>query len=114
MRSPTKATGGITSEEKAKMDKLVKFWTANAMKTDHINRAKIIEAIEGLYSVSGLNKPKVIIVPSPLVMAVAGGLSEAIIQLRDPATRNATFIATFNATRIATADAPVNATANAA
>jgi hypothetical protein len=116
------------------------MWIARAMRTAPIEPNKIIPAIEGLYAVSNLKKPRVVIVPSPLVMAFAYGAAAAVwyrrathraandatrdaisIAARDAtdddaydaihnATRDATRIPTYDATRIATDDATRDAT----
>ena len=109
VRTKSKALGGITEHEKALMDEHAKLWIARAMRTDPIEPDKIIPAIEGLYAAAGLKKPRVVIVPSPLVMAFAYGASAAIWYAR----KNATRIATYNATDIATDIATYNATRNA-
>ena len=49
LRTPTRAEGGITAEEKAKMDLLVKKWTKIALRTKPINKEKITESIKKLY-----------------------------------------------------------------
>jgi hypothetical protein len=120
IRTKMRAEGGITPEEKARMDEHSKLWISRAMRTDPIDPDKIIPAIEGLYKVAGLKTPRIVIVPSPLVMAFAYGASAAIWYGRkigdnatDNATANATDNATDNATRNATANATDNATANA-
>ena len=119
IRTKTKAKGGITPVEKKKLDKHVKLWIDRIMRTDPIEPDKIIPAIKELYKVSGLKEPRVIIVPSPFVAYLAGGLSSAICWLRnngesiraatddatDDATRDATYAATYDATRDATYDA---------
>ena len=78
VRTKSRATGGITEQEKKLMDGHARLWIARAMRTDPIEADKIIPAIEGLYRVAGLKKPRVVIVPSPLVMAFAYGASAAI------------------------------------
>ena len=139
VRTKTKALGGITPEEKARMDEHAKLWIARAMRTDPIEPEKIIPAIEGLYRAAGLKKPRVVIAPSPLVMAFAYGASAAIWYGRkagkskasatriatasatasatdsatDIATASATRIATYSATRIATYSATDSATYSA-
>ncbi len=124
VRTKTKALGGITPEEKARMDEHAKLWIARAMRTDPIEPEKIIPAIEGLYRAAGLKKPRVVIAPSPLVMAFAYGASAAIWYGRKAgkskasatasatgiATRIATYSATYSATRSATAGATRSAT----
>jgi len=103
-RTPTFAGGGITAQEKQRMDEHASSWISNAMRTDTVDRPKLTQAIKDLYRVSGLKEPRVVIVPSPLVMAMAGGFSAAIWWLRKQgaATRAATYAATGAATRAAT------------
>lgn len=120
IRTPTKAQGGITLDEKRRMDDHVKLWTARAFRTDPIEPEKIVPAIEGLYAIAGLKTPRVVIVPSPLVMAFAYGAASAILHTRNAtrkstvvATHNATYNATYNATLAATSAATLDATDNA-
>ncbi|WP_245440201.1 DUF6745 domain-containing protein [Mesorhizobium sp. Z1-4] len=112
------AGGGITPEERLRMDEHAKLWISRAFRTDPIEPDKIIPAIEGLYAVAGLKKPRVVIVPSPLVMAFAFGASTAIWHRKkngatDGATRGATRAATYGATRAATDGATRGATDDA-
>ena len=122
IRSKTKASGGVTDQELVKMKIHSQKWIDNAMKTDHIDKDAITDAIHGLYRVSGLEEPVVVIVPSPLVMKYAYGAAAAIWYNKslniDDATRRATDVATDRATdaatdaatRRATRDATYNAT----
>jgi hypothetical protein len=106
IRTPTRAEGGITAEEKVALDKHAALWIERAMRTDPIEPEKIIPAIEGIYAAAGLKKPRVVITPSPLVMAFAYGASAAILYSRKrattAATRDATSAATYAATDAAT------------
>jgi hypothetical protein len=121
IRTKLKAFGGITAAEKARMDEHARLWISRAMRTAPIEPDKIVPAIKGLYAAAGLKEPRVIIVPSPLVMAFAYGASAAIWHGRkvsknvtsaatDAATRDATYTATFAATLNATGDATSIAT----
>ncbi len=103
IRTKLRAEGGITPEEKARMAEHSKLWISRAMRTKPIEPSKIIPVIKEIYAVSGLKEPRVVIVPSPLVMAFAYGASAAIWHKRktnatDNATRNATDKATDKAT----------------
>jgi hypothetical protein len=102
IRTPTRAEGGITAEEKVALDKHAALWIERAMRTDPIEPEKIIPAIEGIYAAAGLKKPRVVITPSPLVMAFAYGASAAILYSRKRATTAATRDATSAATYAAT------------
>ena len=113
IRTKREAKGGITAEEKARMDEHVQMWIKRAFRTDPIEPEKIIPAIEGLYEAAGLKKPRVVIVPSPHVMAFSYGASAAILyRLKNvsTATYDATAAATRDATRVATAAATAAAT----
>src|SRR3989338_2462125 len=111
IRTKTRASGGITPEEEIKLKAHAELWIERAMRTTPIEKDKIVPAIEGLYNVSGLKKPRIIIVPSPLVMALAGGIASAVWYLRkNTATRNATYDATHNETDAAMRNATYDAT----
>ena len=120
VRTPTRAEGGITPEELAMMKAHTQMWIDRAMRTDPIEPDKIIPAIKSLYAVAGLKEPRVVIVPSPRVMAFAGGFASAIWWLRknpgkfiSAATDDATHAATRDATYVATLVATINATDDA-
>ena len=113
VRTPKKLAGGITPEEKVRLDAHAQLWIKRAMRTDPIEPSKIIPAIEGLYAAAGLKKPRVVIVPSPLVMAFAYGAAAAIwhrCKNSDEATEQATWQATSQATDEATDQATSQAT----
>ena len=127
VRTPTRAEGGITEDEKKQMDLITRKWIKIAFRTDPIDKKTITKAIKELYKVCGLDEPLVVIVPSPYVMALAYGLASGVWELKsnnkittDYATRStrdatfaatraatdaATFVATYDATRDATYDA---------
>ena len=111
VRTPTKATGGITDAERDAMKKHADLWISRAMRTTPVDVDEITSAVHDLYAAAGLKKPRVVVVPSPLVMAFAYGASAAILWHRksdiatDSATRSATDSATLNATYNATAEA---------
>ena len=91
LRTPTRAEGGITPEEKVAMDAIAQKWIGIAMRTDPIEPDKIVPAIHALYAVAGLKQPRVVIVPSPLVMAFAYGASAWVWHCRkNPVTDFAT------------------------
>ena len=95
-RTKTSAKGGITVAEREKMEEHARLWIARAMRTSPIEPEKIIPAIENIYRAARLKVPRIVIVPSPLVMAFAYGASAAILYEREiiaatvAATRNAT------------------------
>ena len=105
VRTPTKATGGITPEEKLRRDAVAQEWIGIAMRTRPIDPEKIIPAIKGIYAAAKLKEPRVVIVPSPLVMAFAYGAAAWIWYCRKQATDQATDQATVQATEQATCQA---------
>ncbi len=113
IRTPTRAEGGITESERAQMRALSEVWINRAFRTDPIEPDKIIPAIEGLYAAAGLKKPRVVIAPSPLVMAFAYGAASAIWAARKSATESATISDTASATYSATVSATISATESA-
>ena len=120
VRTPNRATGGITAAEKIALDAHAAMWIGRILRTDPIEPDKIVPAIERLYAAAGLKKPRVVIVPSPFVAAFAGGFAAAIWYLRahpdfipDAATDAATRAAADAATRAAT-DAATRAATDAA
>ena len=127
VRTPTRAEGGLTPEEEIKMKAHAELWINRAMRTDPIEPDKIVPAIKSLYTVSGLKEPRVVIVPSPRVMAFAGGFASAIWWMRknpgnpfatraatDATTDAATYVATYVATRAATTYVATRAATDAA
>ncbi len=111
VRTPTRASGGITSEEKMRMGALVEKWKSIAFKTGRCDVTKITDAIERLYASAGLKKPRVVVVPSPFVMACAYGVASCWWALRGKLKSvEATPAATDAATRAATFDATDAAT----
>ena len=113
IRTKTQAKGGITAAEKVALATVAQEWIGIAMRTDPIDPSKIIPAIEGLYAAAKLKKPRVVIVPSPMVMAIAYGASASIWHGRKSATSTATSAATYAATRTATSAATYAATSAA-
>lgn len=115
IRRPDFAGGGLTDEERERMAQHTALWIQRAMRTESADPVAIEAAIKGLYRISGLAEPRVILVPSPFVMAMAGGIAAtfyATIAATDDATRaatrNATDDATYDATWVATKDATRN------
>lgn len=83
VRTPTRAAGGVTEEEKQKMAIVAQKWVAIALRTEPIEPDKIIPAIKRLYAAAELEEPKVVITSSPLAMALAGALATTQWALRE-------------------------------
>jgi hypothetical protein len=81
VRTKTKATGGVTDAEMVQLKEVAQYWIKNALRTDRVNPAKLNAAVKKLYEVSKLAEPLVIIVPSPLVMALAGAVSSVFLEM---------------------------------
>ena len=113
-RTPIKATGGITLDEKSRMEEITKKWIKIAFRTDPINKEKITDAIYRLYESAGLKCPRVVIVPSPFIGKLASGIAAAVWYIRkNGATHDSTSAATRDATYAAT-DAATDAATSAA
>lgn len=84
VRTPTKATGGVTPEEMVKMKAHAEMWKKRILRTESVHNdfPTLKAAIEGIYEAANLKKPIVILVPSPAVMAYAYGAAAAIWQRR--------------------------------
>lgn len=76
-RTETKANGGVTKKELSEISELVKKWEKNALRTEPANKEKLVEAVKKLYKAVGLREPKVVVVSSPLVAALAYGVAAA-------------------------------------
>jgi len=113
LRTPTRAEGGITPEEKVKLDAIAEKWKKIALRTDPIDKEKIEPAIKALYKAAGLKEPRVVIVPSPFVGRLASGIAAAVWYLRKNGKSAATYAATDDATDDATYDATRDATDDA-
>ncbi|MGB0972517.1 MAG: hypothetical protein ACPGVG_16390, partial [Mycobacterium sp.] len=103
IRTPKRAEGGITPDEKEQMDAIAQSWIANAMRTDRADLDSVESAITRLYAAAGLCKPRIVLVPSPMVMAFASGAAAAIWYKRKNPTDAATDAVTYAATDAATA-----------
>ena len=112
IRTPTSAKGGITPAEKIQLDAHTKKWIANAMRTDSVVPSRVYASVKALYKASGLKEPRVIVVPSPIVMAFAGVISACTLEFRSKGfiATHATHAATYDATDAATDAATYDAT----
>lgn len=97
----------LTPEHCAQLKPWADRWIANAMSTAAMtdeDRIACREAVIGMYAAAKLPPPKhIVFVPSPFVLAFAGGFSAAIWHLSKGLA--ATWDATRDATRDATSDA---------
>ncbi len=80
IRTPTKASGDLTEEEKAKLKVHTDMWINRILKTGPTDFAKLEEAIKGLYRVSKLKEPIVVLAQSPLSMVFIYGAAAALIE----------------------------------
>jgi hypothetical protein len=72
----------LTEEYRAQLKPWADKWIANAMSTKPIDRPRMIEAVNGLYTAAGLPSPKhIVFVPSPFVLKAASGLAAGIWHL---------------------------------
>ena len=115
LRTPTRVTGGITAEERAQLDGVAREWIDCAYRTEPIDREQITDEIHRLYAAAGLDRPRVVVAPSPVAMALVYGAASAVWYWREqgwvwPVPHTATDAATRAATRAATLDATRAAT----
>ncbi|HEX5084516.1 MAG TPA: hypothetical protein VFY40_20940 [Blastocatellia bacterium] len=118
VRLPDFAGGGLTDEEREKMAAHAALWIERALRTKPADPATIEDVIKGLYRAENLAEPRVILVPSPFVMAMAGGIAAVWWFLRDKklpdkkmaATETATSATIIAAIKAATDDATSDAT----
>lgn len=118
VRRPDFAGGGLTDEEKEKMAAHSALWIERALRTEPADPAAIEDAIKGIYRAANLAEPRVILVPSPFTMAMAGGIASLWWHLfeNESLTKKrgaTTYDPTSDATRMATRDA-INAATDAA
>src|SRR5687767_6900470 len=115
VRRPDFAGGGITEEERERMETHLALWIERAFRTEPADPQLIETAIKGLYRVANLAEPRVIVAPSPLVMEMAGVIAALWWYLfennrlgdrskRNDATDDAIRAATRDAIRAATRD----------
>jgi len=83
IRRPDYASGPLTSEEEAQMKEHTAKWQKIALQTGPCDPEKVTQVIQDLYVAAGLKKPRVVIVPSPLVMAIAGGIAAVILWINE-------------------------------
>ena len=102
VRTPSRVAGGITAKEKALLDAHTQRWIGNAMSTAPVDPTRLTAAIKSLYAAVGQKEPRVVIAPSPIVTAFAGGFAAAIWWARKNGKSAATYDATDDATRAAT------------
>lgn len=81
-RSATSALGGVSNSERLALQEHNQLWQQRHFRTMPIEKALIVPAIEGLYRSAGLAVPRIIIVPSPGVLAFAGTFASAIWEAR--------------------------------
>ena len=75
IRRPDLAGGGVTESERERLALHAREWTQNAFRTGRTDRAALAAAIRDLYRVSCLPEPCVVVVPSPIVVVLAGGIA---------------------------------------
>ena len=96
VRTPTEAKGGITEAEKSAMDVIAQKWIGIAMGTGRADLAAVERSITALYAAADLKKPRIVLVPSPYVMALAGGAASWIWHLRKQGKNPAVLAAATN------------------
>ena len=83
IRTPTKASGGITDEEKVLLKQHADMWIERILSTKTADFSKLEPAIKGLYRVSNLAEPEVLLVKSPMMMAFMYGACSVLVEKTD-------------------------------
>lgn len=88
VRTKAEIKGPLTEDEIIRLKEHAKKWNGYVFRTDNIDQSVIRPIIEKLYEVSELKKkPYVTTISSPLAMAFAYGAAAAIIEKRNPNTK---------------------------
>jgi len=80
VRTPTKASGGITEEEKVQLKAHADMWIKRILSTQSADFSKLEPAIKGLYQVANLAEPEVILVKSPIMMVFMFGACSVLTE----------------------------------
>lgn len=83
VRTPTKATGGITEEEKVLLKAHTDKWIKMILRTEPTDFSKAKSAIEGLYAAADLQKPVVALAKSPIAMVFMYGAASAMLKKKN-------------------------------
>ncbi len=75
---PSTDTMSSSSHSRDRMDSHLVAWTTRRESGEPISHAQIASNIDAVYAAAGLTRPHVVVVPSPLVMAIAGVIAEYI------------------------------------
>jgi len=80
VRTPTKASGGITEEEKVQLKAHADMWIKRILSTQSADFSKLEPAIKGLYQVANLAEPEIILVKSPIMMVFMFGACSVLTE----------------------------------
>lgn len=84
VRRPDRATGGLTEEERRQLQIHTQEWIAISLQTGRTDPEKVRVVIENLYAAAGLEKPRVVVVASPRMMAICGAILSTWWELPEP------------------------------
>jgi len=87
VRTPTKASGGITENEKVLLKQHSDMWIERILSTKSADFSKLESAIKGMYRVSDLAEPEVIMVKSPIMMVLMYGACSVLVEKKDANVR---------------------------
>jgi hypothetical protein len=85
VRTPTKASGGITEAEKVLLKEHTDRWIKMILRTEPTDFSKLKPAIEGLYGAANLPIPVVALARSPIAMVFMYGAASAILKKKKKA-----------------------------
>jgi len=112
----------LTEQDYENLKKHTEKWIEHTRSTERCDRDRVISGIRGLYESAGLSEPKVVIVDSPLQMALVYGTAalwwyrqgqESSKSMPRPSTRDAVHDTTLEAVHDATLRAVNDATGEA-
>jgi len=83
VRTPTKASGGITEEEKVLLKEHTDKWIKMILRTTLTDFTKLKPAIEGLYAAADLANPIVVLAKSPIQMVFMYGAAAALLSKKN-------------------------------
>ncbi len=82
VRKPDRASGGVTPEELVQMKAVTDEWIRIAYRTQQADPVEVERCIKALYAAADLAEPKVLLVPSPIVMVAVYGAASALYEAK--------------------------------
>jgi hypothetical protein len=74
VRKPNLASGRPTFDEELALELLAEKWRPHIDSTEPVDKQQVIDTVKALYAACQLKEPRVVVVPSPAVMAIASSI----------------------------------------